>query len=373
MNSINVVEFRGSHQEIGEQHGEEFRSLIRNFLGDLRENASIRIKAKFDEKIMQDWMRKNWAYSVEYDPLLGKELEGIAKGADVKTLDIVFLNAFLDIVNARDDRSAATLLGCTSFAATHDATKDGKTYIGQNYDMEAFYNKYRILMRISGDNEPTSLVYSYAGIVGCAGLNSEGIGVCINFLHTRDATFGTLYPLRVRKILSQSRIGDAIGASTIGVRAGGVNFLIGDKSGFAINVETTSKKHDIIFSKGGVLAHSNHYLSPHLRDYDLLIWDTTYDSGISRRGSTIIRYAITFRFLEKNRGNISIETLKELVLDKTNFPFSVCCNGLNTDDDLVRGETNASFFMDLKEGNMHICYGVPSENKEYQIIPVLND
>jgi len=371
MNGIRVIDFHGSHREIGKQHGEECRNLINDFLGDLRENVITRIKAKYDEKLMQDWIRKDWAYSVEYDSLLNDELEGIALGANMEVLEIVFLNAFLDIVNARDDRSAATLLGCTSFAATQEATKDNKVYIGQNYDMEAFYNKYKILMRISATNEPINLIYSYAGIVGCAGLNSEGIGLCINFLHARDAAFGSLYPFRVRKILSQTRIGDAIGASTIGARAGGVNFLIGDKSGLVVSVETTAKEHDIIFARKGILAHTNHYLSPHLRNYDLLIWDSTYDSGISRRGSTITRYITAMRFLEKNWGDITIEKLKELASDQTNFPFSICCSGLDTDSDLLRGETNASFLLDLQERNMAICSGIPSAGKTYRVIPVL--
>lgn len=371
MNDIKVMDFCGSHREIGIQHGEECRGLIKDFLGDLRENAITRIKTKFDEKLMRDWIRKDWAYSIEYDSLLNDEILGIAEGANMDVLDIVFLNAFLDIVNARDDRTAATLLGCTSFAATQDATKDNKVYIGQNYDMEAFYNKYKILMRISAVNEPTSLIYSYTGVIGCAGLNSKGIGLCINFLHARDATFGSLYPFRVRKILNQTRIGDAIGAATIGIRAGGVNFLIGDKSGLVVNVETTSKEHDIIFPKDGILAHTNHYISPHTRNYDLLIWDSTYDSGISRRGSTITRYITAMHFLEENWGDITIEKLKELALDQTNFPFSICCIGLDTDSDLLRGETNASFLLDLKEGSMAICYGIPSAEKKYHVIPVL--
>lgn len=373
MNELRVFDFYGTHREIGRQHGEEFKIKIKDFLGDLRENVIMRIKAKYDEKLMQDWLRKDWAYSVEYDSLLNEELEGIAEGANVKALDIVFLNAFLDIVNARDDRSAATLLGCTSFGVTQEVTNGNKVYIGQNYDMEAFYNKYKILMRVSTVNEPVSLIYSYVGVLGCAGLNSEGIGLCINFLHARDATFGSLYPFRVRKILSQGRIGDAIGASTIGVRAGGVNFLIGDKSGIVVNVETTAKEHDILFTDDGIVAHTNHYLSPHLRDFDLLLWDSTYDSGISRRGSTVIRHLTAIQFLKKNRGGISLEKLKILMSDQTNFPFSICCIGLDADSDFLRGETNASFVLDLQEGDMIICSGIPATVKTYHSIPVVRD
>ena len=370
MNTLQTLNFQGNHREIGQQHGEECKNLIKDFLGDLRENAATRIKIKYDEKLMNDWIRKDLAYSIEYDALLFDELVGIAEGANLDILDIVFLNAFLDIVNARDDRSAANLLGCTSFAAMPGSTIDNKAYIGQNFDMEGFYNKYRILMRISSINEPSCLVYSYSGVIGCAGLNSQGIGLCINFLHPRDATFGSLYPFRVRKILSQNRIGDAIGASTIGTRAGGVNYLIGDNSGLAVNVETTANEHDIFFSKKGILAHTNHYLSSHLRNYDLLLWDSTYNSGISRRGSTITRYITAIRFLEKNWGSIKLDTLKELASDQTNFPFSICCVGLNSENDLLQGETNASFFLDLQERNMHICYGIPSNEKTYRVIPV---
>ena len=77
------------------------------------------------------------------------------------------------------------------------------------------------------------------------------------------------------------------------------------------------------------------------------------------------------RFLEKNWGDITIEKLKELASDQTNFPFSICCSGLDTDSDLLRGETNASFLLDLQERNMAICSGIPSAGKTYRVIPVL--
>ena len=231
MNKIRVFNFQGSHRDIGRQQGEEFKHSILEFIGELKENAHLRIKYKLTEKNLQNWLRKDYAYCLEYAPELGDEVVGLAEGANVDPLDIIFLNAFLDIVNARDDKTAANLLGCTSFAVSPENTIDSKTYIGQNYDMESFYNKHKVIIRLKLPEEPQTLIYTYMGILGCIGMNSDGGGLCINFLHSRDSSFGSLYPFRVRKILQQSRLGDSIGAATLGIRAGGINYLFGHKSG----------------------------------------------------------------------------------------------------------------------------------------------
>lgn len=362
---LRVIELSGTHRQIGEAYGEECKDGIQEFLNLLKENVKQRIKARFDDKLLYDLLRKHWAFSIEYAPELQDEIEGLARGAGLSVLDIVFLNAFLDIVNTRDDRVAANVLGCTSFGATKTATEDGKCYIGQNYDMEAFYKKYMLLLKIKSPENPDCLVFTYQGIIGCNGINSDKIGVCINFLHARDSTFGIVYPFVVRKILSQRRIGDAIGAATVGYRAGGTNYMIGDSSsGLIFDVETSSRDHDIIFPTQGIIAHTNHYLSLRMQKYDLVVWDSTYDSPITRRGSTIIRWYVANETLQRLSGHISIDTLKNIACDQTNSPFSICCTGNPSDSDFIRGETNASIIFDLENTTMYLAPGNP-RNMDY--------
>ena len=129
--------------------------------------------------------------------------------------------------------------------------------------------------------------------------------------------------------------------------------------------------HDIIFSPNDYLVHTNHYISPFLRNFDLLLWDFSFNSNISRRGSTIVRYITAIRFFEKNSGSITLDILKALLADQTNYPFSISCSGLQSESKLLRGETNASIIMDLQEGIMHYCDGIPTLNSHYQAIEIV--
>ena len=196
---IRLLQLKGTPREIGRGHGEQYRDLIRQFLELLRENLEMRTRIKAGPKRIQDLVRKYWAYSTEYDLELEEEVEGIAEGSGLNIMDIMFLNAFLDLVNTRDGRIAATLLGCTSFGVSPEVTTDRWCYIGQNYEMEAFYKRFMILLEVNPLHKPSCLVYTYAGVVGCAGLNSAGIGLCINFLHPKDAGYGIVYPFIMRK------------------------------------------------------------------------------------------------------------------------------------------------------------------------------
>lgn len=356
---VRLQSFSGSHREIGRAHGEENRELIAEFLGMLRENSEAKVRVKAGRKLMSDLLRKHWSYSIEYDANLGEEIEGIAEGAKLDLFEIVYLNAFLDIINTRDDRVAAALLGCTSFGVNKEASKNSGCIVGQNYDMEAFYRKFTVIQEIAPSNEPAVLVYTYVGIVGCAGMNNRGLGLAINFLHPNDASYGVVYPFVVRKILSQERIGDAIGAATIGYRAGGTNFLIGDKEGMLFDIETSARDHDILFPNRGVLAHSNHYISSKMQKYDLVVWDGSYDSSIPRRGSTMLRWYVVDQALKNNSGSIDIAYLSNLCCDHTNYPFSVCFHGDEHEADLFRGETNGTMILDLHEVKMHFTAGSP--------------
>lgn len=361
MPEIRLLTLRGSPKEIGRSHGEEYRDLITEFHGLLAENLRARSRIKVDDKPLADLLRKNASFSAEYSPELYDEVIGIAEGAKLTIEQVFLLNSFLDILNTRDSRTASALLGCTSFGACGEATVAGKCLIGQNYEMESFYKRFATLLKIKTGTGSELLVYSYVGVVGCAGLNSEGIGVCINFLHARDTDHGVVYPFRLRRILDQKRIGDAVGAATIGHRAGGINFLLGDSNGIILDVETSAKRHDILFAETDVLAHSNHYVSPRMQQYDLMVWDASYGSDISRRGSSIIRWHVANKMLAANAGRIDVGVLKSIARNEVNFPFSICCHGLTDATEMLRGETNASMIYDLQDRVMFIAPGKPCQ------------
>ena len=149
---------------------------------------------------------------------------GSPEGADVPFEEILALNAFLDLF---DSLSPAFLeAGCTTLMAPGGA--DG-AMIGQNYDLPAIFAPAAVLLKVSGGEGPDALVYTSAGMLGCAGLNSAGIGVVINKLVPADAGPGVPYPFVIRRILSREQIGDALNAVGGIRRASGMNYVLCDR------------------------------------------------------------------------------------------------------------------------------------------------
>jgi len=332
---------------------------INELIGLLRENLRLRSRVVLSGCDLESYLRRSWVYSQEYSPSLCEEAEGIAEGAGVELLDIVLLNSFLDLVNFRDLKSVSSVAGCSSFVLLDEATEGGEVLMGQNYEMEAFYKPYSVLLDIYCEESGSHvLAYSYAGVLACAGLNTTGLGLCINFLHASDASEGVLYPFVARRILDQVNLAEAIGVATIGPRAGGMNFLIGHKNGFACSIETSGRLHDILYPKDGILSHTNHYLSQFLRAIDLMIWDKSYSSSPMRRGSTIARLFFLTKRLHK-AAPVTIAKLMEVMAGHESHPFSVCFHGSSEASPLLRGETNAALLFDLSNIGLYIASGCP--------------
>src|SRR5439155_15522583 len=107
----------------------------------------------------------------------------------------------------------------------------GKTLVGQTYDMPEIHQDYLTLLRLKPAQGPRQLVFTFAGIVGAAGLNEAGIGVNINYLSPCDVGPGRLHSVVVRQILATNQLADALTPPVVPPRAGGAHFLIADRDG----------------------------------------------------------------------------------------------------------------------------------------------
>src|SRR5438876_11204790 len=131
-------------------------------------------------------------------------MRGIARGAGVTFERIFLLNSLLDINSLRYAGLAANF-GCSTFAVVHGAD-DGKTLIGQTYDMPAYIQDYLTLLRLRPQQGPRQLVFTFAGIVGAAGPNEAGLALNINSLSPTDVGVGRLHSIIVRQILAAAQL-----------------------------------------------------------------------------------------------------------------------------------------------------------------------
>lgn len=67
--------------------------------------------------------------------------------------------------------------------------------------------------------------------------------------------------------MEQERIGDALGIPLNIKRVSGLNFIIGDKEE-VFDLEIAAIDYNLIYPSSGYIAHSNHYMSDRLKEYE---------------------------------------------------------------------------------------------------------
>ncbi len=284
------------------------------------------------------------------------ELTGIASGSNKPVESIVLLNALLDLINLRHELFMVDPAGCTVVAVAPPATA-GQVYLGQTYDLEEAYRPYVGYAVIKPKFGPKATIMTLAGVLGCTGVNEDGLGLAINHLHTSETSPGVMYPFVVRHVLAQRRIGDAIGAVTIARRASGMHYLVANKDGIIVSIETTSSGHEVVFADSGYLVHANHYCQIRFKASDLAVGIPSYSSTISRRGSTLVRQHVAENDVKAKLGEFGLSDLFSTLRSHTNHPFGICCHGDQAVSSMYRGSTITSFVFDLTADTIYASNG----------------
>jgi isopenicillin-N N-acyltransferase-like protein len=350
--TIPVLDLAGTPAQLGAAHGEAQRERIREFidrfLGWLLGTSPL--------KVTEDQLWAKWAGQVAANqaeaPQLVEEMHGIARGAAVPFERIFLLNSLLDVNSFRYLGLAQSFAGCSTFAVVAEADT-GRTLLGQTYDMPEFHQDYLTLLRLRPAHGPRQLVFTFAGIVGAAGLNEAGVGVNINYLSPCDVGLGRLHSVIVRQILAAPQLADALTPAVMPPRAGGAHFLLADRDGQVVSVETTARRHWVFYPEGNTLGHTNHYLAGWLREVEYL--------RAASIGSSIVRYAALRRFFQAHGDRLTLAALQELTRNHTSFPRSICAHANDAEPAGGRSRTVAAMVQVLAERTIHITAGCACE------------
>jgi len=357
--TIPVLDLSGTPAQIGAAHGEAQRERIRayvdRFLGWLLGNAAVKLK---EEELWARWAPQA-AVNQGAAPTLVEEMRGIARGSGVAFERIFLLNSLLDLNSFRYLGLAQNFTGgCSTFAVAAEAGT-GKTLVGQTYDMPELHEDYLTVLRLKPAQGPRQLVFTFAGIVGAAGLNEVGIGVNINYLSPRDVTQGRLHSVVVRQILAGRQLADALTPPLVPPRAGGAHFLIADQDGTIVSIETTATRHAIRYPEGNAIGHTNHYLADSLAELEFI-----REGSI---GGSVARYTALRRFLRERGDRLNLEALKELTRNHTSHPRSICAHGADSEPVGNRTRTVAAMIAVLADRTLHITSGCACEGEYHAI------
>jgi isopenicillin-N N-acyltransferase-like protein len=343
-----LIEVAGTHNEMGRQIGEACRSQVQHSI----ENAHVLIDQSYNQ-LELTWdgariqARKYLPFAEERYPQYVDEMRGIAEGANVGFDDVMTLNTMEAVT-----MDALHLTRCTSFAVNDEHTADGHVLAAHNEDWVPEDEDDMYVISARPVDDPPFLAMTYGGLLPNVGFNAYGIAQLIDSVYPTDSRIGIPRLVVARAILSSRRISGAIGRALVQHRAAGYNHLIVHESGELYSIEVSARRFDILYGLDGYMVHTNHYLSPQMKEIE---------SDPEELLSSRVRYFRASRLIRQTQSH-SMKSLQAIQKDHVNIPNSICNHNIDGTDPLDREKTISSMVIDLTAREMHISWGNPCQN-----------
>jgi len=339
---ISVLKASGTPWEMGHTIGSQLSRNLRIVTEGFEERAA----AQLGDQGLRAKVEPYIACTEKVAPRTLEEIRGMAEGAGVGFHSLFGLNAAQELTYSQ---------GCSSLAVNGDATADGSVILAHNEDNSYFYADHCYVVDGTPDEEPAFLAFAYAGLVLHQGFNDRGIGSVGNALYSSDLKPGVPKLVAYREIMRSESLEDAIRRCIRPERANGNNHVLANAEGEVYDVEVSATKHSLIYAEGGVMAHTNHFTAPGLQHLDE--WADLLNSRI--------RLNRLRRLLNRDVGEITVESIKRMLSDHANYPKSICKHVKPVVNEEV--STVGSVIMDLTDRTLQACSGNPCEGSYRQL------
>jgi isopenicillin-N N-acyltransferase-like protein len=345
---LQLIEIEGDAYDRGHQYGARAAVAIRqNVEAYLR---LVQFHVGLDREAILQAAKAFGPILEARTPDLLLEMRGIADGAGCSLVEIVLLNARSELMSTPSE--------CTALAAGPSVTGRGQVLLGQNWDWYTAVESEPVLLRIRQPEKPEIIALAEAGQLGKIGLNSAGLGACLNFLTHADRGQGMPVHVILRQMLGYANLGEAIHAACSVPRGGAANVLLAHAAGEILDLELTATDADFIYADDGWLVHTNHFESTRLRGGDV---------GLATSMSTLARAARARRLLAASRGDISLDTFHRILTDHAYGAYAICRHAVPDEPVLQQTATRASLVMELAARTMYVAVGQPCR-EEYRLV-----
>ncbi len=386
---VEFLHLKGSYEEMGLQQGKQLKTKIKGMIDYIFHSEMITVVKpklvplfllKFGLGLLGRFRIKKAIQKHlpnQYDKMMG-----IAKGAKLSK-NFTYGLHFVEIYSGNPKTTSYIPQGCTMLFALPPATADNSLLFARNYDFPNVLQPYQMVRVDEPDDKLKTICITQYILAGThMGMNEKGLAIAINYARTWEK-----YPddFRFKGVPSTLLVQEALEnfetteeaiefVSKFPARANAIYFGIMDKSGDACVVETTCKRFAIRRPEDGIMAHSNTFRTEELSDVnvpDRFHWKLKKMRHVPYIKSPKMRYDRAFELLTKFKGNISIETLKEILSDHYNKEigeqeigddFTICSHG-------ETGSTLASIIARPKTGQFFVTDNRPCQSiyEEFKI------
>jgi isopenicillin-N N-acyltransferase-like protein len=290
--------------------------------------------------------------TLDFRPRIGAMLDAVAEGAGVPVDEIYAINGRTELLygSAPDE--------CTSLGVLDRYTASGHTILAQNWDWHPAQRPYTLLLATRDERGFMVATLAEAGMLAKAGVNSAGLGVCLNMLgcDRRGSHQQVPYHVLVRAALETDGLALALRAVCGMPRGASMNLLLGQAcadwgGGEIVDVELVPGDFGVLHPVDGVIAHANHI------ETGLPVRDRLTDLG----GSSYFRGARARRLLALLAGEGKIEHghLATLLADHASYPNAICRHVDSRDPDDELSESVYSLLIDLDDRRLAVAAGPP--------------
>ncbi|WP_191840115.1 C45 family autoproteolytic acyltransferase/hydolase [Catellatospora chokoriensis] len=358
---LTVVDVHGAPEEMGTAYGRAAAELINlnvtAYLGRFARAAGL------DRAAVSERGAAFREATRTHLPRLAAMLDGVARGASVATELIYAINARSELLYGAPACGSPGDAGdrgeCTSLGVLGPRSDGGRTLLAQNWDWHPDHRDYNVLLITRDERGHEVLTLTEAGMLAKTGLNSAGVGVCVNLLGCdRDGRPGGVpYHVLLRSVLEADSLSWAIRNAMRVPRSASINLLIGQADpagGELIDLELVPGDAGWLHPVDGVLVHANHF------ETGLPVYDTIKDWG----GSSLFRSARARRLLDAVPSPLTPADLRAVLQDHHSHPVSICRHADERDAEEDRSETIWTVVMELEERFIRLVPGPPCTGGE---------
>ncbi len=283
-------------------------------------------------------------------PDLREEIAGIAVGAGVDEPALLAANARTEIF------AGGAAPECSALMLLPEAT-GGSTLVAQNWDWHPDLAASRVVWRVVEPDGRWFVTLTEAGLLAKIGLNSRGLGICINLLSTSldGGVEGTPVHILMRVLLQKcddlsQALRLLLGARATGSSCFNLGFAGAGGGGAAVAVELSPAGAEMIWSREPWLVHTNHFLRTPAG---------AVDNYRTEWPDTFVRLNVLERHLAGRTEPLGVDDVAELLRSHLNAPIAVCCHDPENRVYADRQETLASIILDLDNRRFLISDGAP--------------